>query len=251
MDEAYILNLLNKIKSGKLSVEKGVQEIKNLPYEDLGYAKVDHHRVLRKGYPEAIYCEGKKDEQIIGIVKALINKESNIIATRIHDKAAQKLLKLDSRFIHNEMGRICTLELSPAAKRRGSIVIASGGTSDLPVVEEASETAKIMGNSVIKLIDVGVAGIHRLLDKRSTLEEASVIIVVAGMEGALASVVAGLVDKPVIAVPTSIGYGAHFGGLSALLGMLNSCAPSVLTVNIDNGFGGAYGASLINREING
>ncbi len=182
MDEAYLLSLLNKIKSGKVSVEKGLQDIKNLPYEDLGYAKVDHHRVLRKGYPEAIYCEGKQDEQIIGIVKALIKKNSNIIATRIHDEAAQKLVKLDSRFIHNEMGRICTLELSPVAKKPKPIVIASGGTSDLPVVEEASETAKIMGNSVIPLVDVGVAGIHRLLDKRNILEEAGVIIVIAGME---------------------------------------------------------------------
>ncbi len=249
MDETYLQSLLKKVKSGKLSVEKGVQEIKNLPYEDLGYAKVDHHRVLVKGYPEAIYCEGKKDEQIVGIVKALIKKNSNITATRIHDGAAQKLLKIDSRFIHNEVGRICTLELSPARKNQGSILIVSGGTTDLPVVEEAFETAKIMGNSVNRLIDVGVAGIHRLLDNRSVLEKANVIIVAAGMEGALASVVAGLVDKPVIAVPTSIGYGSHFGGLSALLGMLNTCVPGVLTVNIDNGFGAAYGASLINRDM--
>ncbi|MDH4128229.1 MAG: nickel pincer cofactor biosynthesis protein LarB [Spirochaetota bacterium] len=249
MDESRLRQLLNDIKTDKIPIENAISLLKSLPYEDFGYAKVDHHRSLRKGFPEVIYCEGKQDDQIIGIVKALREKKSNILATRIRKETANKLKTLDSNFIYNELGRVCTLESNPIEKCLGKIIIMSAGTSDLPIVEEAFTTANILGNRVEKVIDVGVAGIHRLLDKISLLEEASVIIVIAGMEGALASVVAGLIDKPIIAVPTSIGYGANFGGLSALLGMLNSCAPTVLTVNIDNGFGAAYAASVINKGM--
>ncbi len=245
MNESRLRDILNSISSKSLSVEAGVSLLKNLPYEDIGYAKIDHHRELRTGLPEVIYCKGKKDEQVVNIAKTFLQKSSNIIATRITKKTAKSLIQLDSRFIHHETAKMCTLELNPIKKNKAMILIVSAGTADLPVVEEAFVTANILGNTVTKLIDVGVAGIHRLLDKKKLLDKASVIIVVAGMEGALASVVAGLVNKPVIAVPTSIGYGANFGGLSALLTMLNSCSPTVLTVNIDNGFGAAYSASAI------
>ncbi len=250
MDEGQLRTILNHIKDNKLTIDEGVSYFKNLPYEDMGFAKIDHHRALRKGFPEVIYCEGKRDDQIIAIVEAILRNNSNLLATRIRKETVDKLFKINSGFIYNEVGRVCAFESAPIKKRSGHILIVAAGTSDLPIVEEAFVTADIMGNQVSKLIDVGVAGIHRLLDKRDILTKASIIIVIAGMEGALASVVAGLVDKPVIAVPTSIGYGANFGGLSALLGMLNSCAPTVLTVNIDNGFGAAYAASVINKGMN-
>jgi len=250
MNKDKLKKLLSNIQNGSLSIDTAVEQLKDLPYEDFGYAKIDHHRALRKDFPEVIYCEGKLDEQIIGIAKALLKRESNILATRVRERTAEKLSHIDSRFCFHPIGRVCTLELSAIKKRAGEIIIIAAGTSDLPVVEEAYVTAEILGNHATKIIDVGVAGIHRLLDKRKLLDNASVIIVIAGMEGALASVVAGLVDKPIIAVPTSVGYGANFGGLSALLGMLNSCVPTVLTVNIDNGFGAAYAASVINKGMN-
>lgn len=249
METQRLKQILNDVKQGEIPVDEAFNLLKNLPYEDLEFAQVDHHRSLRKGFPEVIYCESKTDEQVVAITKSMINHQTNILATRLKESTAEQLIALNSGFEYSVQGRIAYLELIPPTHLKGKVLIIAAGTSDLPIVEEAFITAKALGNQVEKLIDVGVAGIHRILDRRSKLEEANVIIVVAGMEGALASVVAGLVDKPVIAVPTSIGYGANFGGLSALLGMLNSCAPTVLTVNIDNGFGAAYAASVINRGM--
>jgi pyridinium-3,5-biscarboxylic acid mononucleotide synthase len=201
------------------------------------------------GFPEVIYCPGKESNQIVEIAKSLLKKESNVLATRITEETAAQLIELDPRFQYNKTGRICWLEIKPLPKYELPIVLVSAGTADLPVVEEAFYTGNIMGNHVIKITDVGVAGIHRLFGSIETIKKAGVLIVVAGMEGALASVVGGLVDIPVIAVPTSVGYGAHFNGLAPLLSMLNSCVPSVMVVNIDNGFGAAYAATVINRKI--
>ncbi len=249
MDESHLREFLQKIKNGKISLEKGIDYLKNLPYQNIEYAQIDHHRSLRKDFPEVIYCEGKEDDHIVGIITHLLERNSNILATRIRESSARLLLEIDNRFQYNKIARVCFLNQSIKNNNIGKILILSAGTSDLPVVEEAFITAEIMGNNVEKIMDVGVAGIHRILDKKERLEDANVVIVIAGMEGALASVVAGLVEKPIIAVPTSIGYGANFGGLSALLGMLNSCSPSVLTVNIDNGFGAGYAASIINKGM--
>ncbi|MEJ8552725.1 nickel pincer cofactor biosynthesis protein LarB [Tepidibacter sp. Z1-5] len=248
MDINNLKNLLLNIKEGKVDVDTALEDLKTLPFEDLGYAKIDHHRSIRNGYPEVIYCEGKTDEHIIGIVEKMYEKKSNILGTRAKKETYEKLKKIYPNCEYEELGRIIKIQNKPIENiGKGTIVVVTGGTSDIPVADEAYHTAKFLGNEVERLYDVGVAGIHRLLNNRDVLMKARVIIAVAGMEGALPSVVGGLVDVPVIAVPTSVGYGANFNGLSALLTMLNSCASGISVVNIDNGFGAGYLSSMINK----
>jgi NCAIR mutase (PurE)-related protein len=246
MNTETLKTLLNDLQAGNASIDDAVKRIKSLPYEDLGYARVDHHRCVRTGVPEVIYCAGKTTEQIVGIALRLARYNENILATRagrdVYEAVKQDLP--DSQY--HEAARIIVVKPRPV-ELVGNIAMVCAGTSDLPVVEEAAVTASVLGNHVTRLYDVGVAGIHRLLDSCEELYSANVAVVVAGMEGALASVVGGLVDYPVIGVPTSVGYGASFGGLAALLSMLNSCASGVSVVNIDNGFGAGYQASLINK----
>src|SRR6266849_3717568 len=250
MNEQDIQALLEAIRAGKLGVKHAVERLKQLPFEDLGFAKVDHHRGLRQGYAEVIFGKGKTPAQVAEIARALLRAKGlrqNILITRADRRmfAAVKRLSRAAKFY--ELSRAITIERSSAITGKGTILVVSAGTSDIPVAEEALLTARMMGNRAEHLYDVGIAGIHRLLEHREKLTDARVIICVAGMEGALPSVVGGLVAVPVIAVPTSVGYGASFGGLAALLGMLNSCASNVTVVNIDNGFGAACVASLINR----
>ena len=249
MTPDHLKKLLDNVKDGSTPVDVAVEHLRQLPFQDVGCAQVDHHRELRQGMPEVIFGEGKTTAQIVLIMAAMADKGSNILVTRL---SADKALELQATFpavSYHDEARCLTLEQRPVEVRgRGTILVLSAGTSDIPVAAEALITARFLGNSVEHVFDVGVAGIHRLLARRELLCSASVIIVVAGMEGALPSVVGGLVDKPVIAVPTSIGYGASFGGIAALLGMLNSCAAGVTVVNIDNGFGAACAASLINRR---
>lgn len=249
MNEDRLKELLSDLKEGRLSLSEALEKLKNLPFEDIGFACVDHHRGLRRGYGEVIFGEGKDANDIVEIMKRMIEQEENILVTRISPEKAKIILKNFPEADYHQKARIITLQLKPVKERgRGRILVVSAGTSDIPVTEEAAVTASFMGNEVEMVHDIGVSGLHRLLAHRDKLSSASVIIVVAGMEGALPSVIGGLVDKPVIAVPTSIGYGASFGGLTALLGMLNSCASGVTVVNIDNGFGAGYAASLINRK---
>jgi pyridinium-3,5-biscarboxylic acid mononucleotide synthase len=225
-----------------------VAQMRHLPFEDLGFAKIDHHRALRQGFPEVIMGQGKQAKDIAAIVGAMRKRENNILITRIDAEKMAQLKRLRTGLKFHTEARAATWTGKPIRiPGKGTVLVVCAGTSDIPVAEEAALTATIMGNRVEKLFDVGVAGIHRLLENRLRLDSAAVLIVVAGMEGALPSVVAGLINKPVIAVPTSIGYGASFNGLSALLGMLNSCAAGVTVVNIDNGFGAGFAASLINR----
>jgi NCAIR mutase (PurE)-related protein len=241
--------LLKKVKAGETSIDEAMAQLKSLPFEDLGFARIDHHRALRKGFPEVIWGEGKTTTQILSIMRQLKNKGQNILITRIDEKKAQALQKVFRKSQYYPQSRVLTLIHAPIEMiGKGTILVITAGTTDIPVAEEASVTAQMMGNRVETLYDVGVAGIHRLLSERKRLEAAHVLIVVAGMEGALPSVVGGLVDRPVIAVPTSVGYGTSFGGVTALLAMLNSCASGVAVVNIDNGFGAGYVASLINRK---
>jgi hypothetical protein len=248
MDINLLKDLLNKLKDGKIEVDAAVQKLKLLPFEDIGFASIDHHRHLRRGFPEVIYGRGKKVEEIIKIIEKMVEKEENVLVTRLNDNKAKIIKKHFPSSDYYPKSRILTIAVCPIEKRgKGKILVISAGTADIPVAEEAAITAKFMGNDVETLFDVGVAGLHRLLQKKDTIMSAAVIVVVAGMEGALPSIVGGLVDKPVIAVPTSTGYGASFRGLSALLGMLNSCAAGVTVVNIDNGFGAGYAASLINH----
>jgi NCAIR mutase (PurE)-related protein len=246
MNVENLKKLLEEVKTGKLEIETAVERLRDLPYEDLGFAMVDHHRQLRKGFPEVILCKGKTIEQIVAISQRILSKGSNLLATRATFEVYKTLQQIEPMVRYNELGRTISVVQTPPEMREGILVV-TAGTSDIPVAEEALETAQIMGNQVERLYDVGVAGLHRLLGNREKLFKARVIIVVAGMEGALASVVGGLVDKPVIGVPTSVGYGASFGGVAALLSMLNSCASGVAVVNIDNGFGAGYIAALINK----
>jgi pyridinium-3,5-biscarboxylic acid mononucleotide synthase len=240
--------LLKKVKAGETSIDEAMAKLKSLPFEDLGFARIDHHRALRKGFPEVIWGEGKTTTQILSIMRQLKNQEQNILITRIDEKKARTIEKVFRKSQYYPGSRVLTLIHPPIEMiGKGTVLVITAGTTDIPVAEEASVTAQMMGNRVETLYDVGVAGIHRLLSERGRLEAAHVLIVVAGMEGALPSVVGGLVDRPVIAVPTSVGYGASFGGVTALLAMLNSCASGVAVVNIDNGFGAGYVASLINR----
>ncbi|NLO83398.1 MAG: nickel pincer cofactor biosynthesis protein LarB [Clostridiales bacterium] len=248
MQADYLKNILEDVKAGRRTVDEALEDLKYLPFEDLGFAKVDHHRQLRNGYPEVIYCQGKRLDHIQAIVERMLARgQVNILATRANRAVYEAIKKVASDAEFHELAGIVTVRRVQIPPMKGKIAVVSAGTADLPVAEEAAVTAEVLGNKVERVYDVGVAGIHRLMAKARMLNEANVIIVVAGMEGALASVVGGLVDKPVIAVPTSVGYGANFGGLSALLCMLNSCASGVAVVNIDNGFGAGYMASTINR----
>jgi NCAIR mutase (PurE)-related protein len=244
-----IRKLLEGVRNGVVSVDEATDRLKTLPFDDLGYALIDHHRQLRSGCPEVIYCAGKSVTQIEGIVKNLLEVgDTNVLATRATEEVAKAILQLYPDAEWNPSARTIVIRRKPVEKNgSGKILIVTAGTADMPVADEAVVTAEFLGNEVVRLCDVGVAGIHRLLAKLDLLASANVIIVIAGMEGALASVVGGLTDKPVIAVPTSVGYGANFGGVSALLSMLNSCANGVAVVNIDNGFGAAYVASSINK----
>lgn len=247
MNKREIWELLESVKQSDIAVEDACKLLEDLPYQELGFAKLDHHRELRVGYPEVIYCEGKTAEQVKTIVPFLLAKGNNLLATRATPDMYDAVKDVCEAARYNPLGRTITVRQKNTPLTNSYIAIVAAGTSDLPVVEEAAETATLLGNRVEKVIDVGVAGIHRLFSKLDVIRGARVVIVIAGMEGALASVVGGLVDKPVIAVPTSVGYGANFGGLAALLSMLNSCASGVSVVNIDNGFGAAYSASLINQ----
>ncbi|MGH9497844.1 MAG: nickel pincer cofactor biosynthesis protein LarB [Terriglobales bacterium] len=242
-----ILKLFQQVRLGKLSPDDAVLRLRHLPFEDLGFAKVDHHRSLRVGMPEVIFGQGKTPAQIAAIFARLSQHGGNILATRADEKQFAAVRKKIRKAEYRELARAIVLQRDHKKYGKGTIAVVSAGTSDIPVAEEAVATAEVMGNDVEHLYDVGVAGIHRLLANRETLARARVIIVCAGMEGALPSVVGGLVGVPVIAVPTSIGYGASFKGVAALLGMMNSCASNVSVVNIDNGFGAGYVAALINR----
>ncbi len=242
---------MEKVKAGEITVEQAEAKLRHLPFEDLGFARVDHHRQIRCGLPEVIYCPGKTAEQIISIFSALAEKGNNVLATRAEENIFDALAKTGKfpKARYEKLARAIVLEQKELSRSKIAVPIITAGTSDLPVASEAKVTAEIMGQPAEIICDVGVAGLHRLLGQVEKLREANVIIVVAGMEGALASVVGGLVDCPVIAVPTSVGYGANFGGVAALLTMLNSCASGVSVVNIDNGFSAAVIATLINRKI--
>ncbi|SHH71117.1 nickel pincer cofactor biosynthesis protein LarB [Clostridium grantii] len=239
--------LLESVKNGVVDIDEAMENLADLPFKDLGFAKIDNHRELRVGYPEVIYCEGKTIDQVVKIIEFMLTKNSNILGTRANKEMYLAVKEICPEAIYNDLSRTIVIKKHEIQKPDTYIAIVTAGTSDLPVAEEASVTAEILGNNVITISDVGVAGIHRLFDRLDIIRGAKVVIVAAGMEGALASVLGGLVDKPVIAVPTSIGYGANFGGLSALLAMLNSCASGVSVVNIDNGFGAGYLASMINK----
>lgn len=247
MDQDKLLSLLKDVKNGAASPEDALQKLKTAPFEDIGYAKIDHHRGLRHGISEVIYGGGKTVEQICGIIDVMASSgQENIMATRLSREKAEEIQKTHA-IDYDPISRIGIFNRRREVTSTGLIVVAAAGTSDMPVAEEAAVTAETLGNSVERLYDVGVAGLHRLLSHLDTLTKARVVIAVAGMEGALATVVGGLVACPVIAVPTSVGYGANFSGLSALLSMLNSCSGNVSVVNIDNGFGAGYLASLINH----
>jgi NCAIR mutase (PurE)-related protein len=240
------IQLLEKFRAGGIGRDKVLEAFQTAPVADLGFAQVDTHRALRRGFPEVIFGQGKTPEQVVKIAAKLIEVERRVLITRVSDEHAQLLRRKFKDTVHHLQARCVTIDRNPLPKRAGTIAVVCAGTSDLPVAEEAAVTADIMGNQVERVSDVGVAGVHRLFGRLETIRAANVVIVVAGMEGALPSVVAGLVSKPVIAVPTSVGYGASFGGLAALLGMLNSCASGMTVVNIDNGFGAGYAASQIN-----
>lgn len=249
MNEAYIRELLDRVGEGTLSSAEAYEALKDLPYKDMGFANIDHHREIRTGFPEVIFGQGKTPEQIRDIFRELIGRGKNIMATRAGTEAYEAVSEAIPQARYYEMARIIAVldEEEADREKKGSVCVISAGTADIPVAEEAALTAEILGNDVSRVYDVGVAGIHRLFDKLPLIRQADVVIAVAGMEGALASVIGGLVEVPVIAVPTSVGYGANLGGLSALLSMLNSCANGVCVVNIDNGFGAAYMAAVINR----
>ena len=247
MDQTQTKQLLQQVRDGKISVDDAVLQLKAAPFEDLGFAKVDHHRALRQGAAEVIYGSGKTPDQIVKIANSLLSQDAEtVLITRISAETAHEVEK-QIALQYFDTARIGIVGSLPAPITAGQIVVATGGTSDIPVAEEAAITAEALGNTVVRLYDVGVAGLHRLLSNLEPLMSARVVIAIAGMEGALASVIGGLVDCPVIAVPTSVGYGASFGGVAALLSMLNSCASGVSVVNIDNGFGAGYLASMINQ----
>ena len=252
MNESYIRDILEKVESGAMEAKEAFGLLKELPYKDLGFANVDHHRTVRTGFPEVIFCEGKTSGQIRDIFAELKARRSEngrgLMGTRATAEDFACVAKALPEAVYHEEARIIEIPGTAKADPIGSVAIVTAGTADIPVAEEAAVTAEILGNEVDRVYDVGVAGIHRLLDKLEQIRAADVVIVIAGMEGALASVVGGLVDAPVVAVPTSVGYGSNFEGLSALLSMLNSCASGVSVVNIDNGFGAAYVASVINNK---
>lgn len=247
MNREKMRELLEQCKSGQLSVDDTLERFKHMPYEDIGFARIDHHRNIRQGFPEVIFGQGKTAEQIAAIVERMLGVESNVLVTRTGIEAYEVVQQVAADAVYHKMARAITIKRDNKKRGKGKIGIVTAGTSDMPVAEEAAVTAEISGNHIERFYDVGVAGLHRLLSERERLSEMRVIVCAAGMEGALPSVVAGLVAVPVIAVPTSIGYGAALGGLAALLGMLNSCSSNVLVVNIDNGFGAGFAAALINR----
>ncbi|MBC7104607.1 MAG: nickel pincer cofactor biosynthesis protein LarB [Firmicutes bacterium] len=247
MDRDGLLRLLAAVRDRKLTVEEALEELRVLPYRDLGFAKVDHHRALRQGLPEVVFCQGKTPAQVAAIMCSLAERHANVLATRAAPEAFAAVRERLPAARYHEAARAITLCREPAPPDLGPVTVITAGTADIPVAEEAAVTAGFLGCRVVRLYDVGVAGMHRLLDHREVLREGRVFVVAAGMDGALPSVVGGLVDRPVIAVPTSVGYGASFGGLAALLTMLNSCAPGVAVVNIDNGFGAAVLAASILR----
>jgi len=247
MNRLQIEALLKEVSTGHTSVDNALERLKDLPFEDLGFAKVDHHRALRTGMPEVIFAAGKTTTQVAAIFERMAKAGGNVLATRAVKEAFEAVAAIEPAAIYHEAARAITLTQAPVKPGVGTVAVVCAGTSDLPVAEEAAVTSRLMGNTTEVIADVGVAGIHRLLAQKKSLQTARVLIVCAGMEGALPTVVAGLVNAPVIAVPTSVGYGASFGGVAALLGMLNTCAPNVSVVNIDNGFGAACIASLINH----
>jgi hypothetical protein len=248
MDREKLKELLQNFKEGRASLDDTLERLRHLPFEDLGYARVDHHRALRQGFPEVVFGRGKTPEQIVEIVARLLEGSANLLITRTDREVFERVRQLSEEAVfHQSCGAISVVR-DKTLRGRGVIAIVTAGTADIPVAEEAAITAEVMGNRTERLYDVGVAGIHRVLSQRHLLDAARVVVCVAGMEGALPSVVGGLVGVPVIAVPTSVGYGASLGGMAALLGMLNSCASNVAVVNIDNGFGAGFVASLINRE---
>jgi NCAIR mutase (PurE)-related protein len=247
MDDAALASLLQSVASGALAPDEAARRLKRLDVEDLGFARIDHHRALRRGFPEVIYGSGKTPQQVALIAERMAAGGQTVLATRCDAAAFDAVKERVPDAVYHEVPRCIVALRARPPRATGTVVVATGGTTDIPVAEEAALTAELSGSRVDRLWDVGVAGIHRLLANRDRLTEASVLVVAAGMEGALPSVVGGLVSRPVIAVPTSVGYGAAFGGIAALLGMLNACAPGVLVVNIDNGFGAGYAAGIINR----
>jgi NCAIR mutase (PurE)-related protein len=247
MNVKEVEKLLKNVKNGHTTIEEALDVLKNFPYTDLGFAKIDHHRELRTGYPEVIYCAGKSIDQVKEIVRVMSEKENNVIGTRANQEMFDAVRSILPEAIYYPVARIISVQKKKPASPKTRIAVITAGTSDMPIAEEAAITAELLGNNVLRIYDAGVAGIHRLVDKLPEIRNCRVIIVIAGMEGALASVVGGLVDKPVIAVPTSVGYGANFGGISALLAMLTSCSTGVTVVNIDNGFGAGFSASMINK----
>ena len=248
MDQKHLEALLSRFKSGEIELEQAMESLRHLPFESLGYATVDHHRAIRQGFPEVIFGQGKTPEHVAGIAEKLLERASNLLVTRTNREAFEQVKRVAADAVFHNSCNAIAVHRDKTVQGRGTIAVVTAGTSDIPVADEAALTAEIMGNRIERLFDVGVAGIHRVLSRRELLQSAKVVVCVAGMEGALPSVVGGLVSVPVIAVPTSIGYGASFNGIAALLGMLNSCSSNVTVVNIDNGFGGGFVASLINRE---
>lgn len=240
-------SLLNRFRNGNADMEETLESLKSLPFEDMGFAKVDHHRALRTGYPEVVFCQGKTHEQVEAIYRALMERNDNILLTRAEPALYEKLHQIDDRLVYNQLGRTISLEKADREKT-GLLLVITAGTADIPVAEEAAVTASVSGAHVERIYDAGVAGIHRLLAHNEKIQQARAIVTVAGMEGALPSVVGGLAPCPVIAVPTSVGYGSHLNGLAPLFTMLNSCAPNITVVNIDNGFGAGFCAAMINNQ---
>ncbi len=247
MDKGRLEELLTRVRDGKTGIDEALNALTDLPYKELGFAKIDNHREIRTGYPEVIFGQGKTPEQVRDIMTFMMTRENNILATRVTPEMAKEVQNVISEAVYHETARCLTIRKKVSVLTDTHIAVVTAGTADLPVAEEAAVTAEIFDNKVERFFDVGVAGIHRLYHKLEEIRKARVVVVVAGMEGALPSIVGGLVDKPVIAVPTSVGYGANFAGLSALLGMLTSCASGVSVVNIDNGFGAGYLAGMINK----
>ncbi len=249
MDELKIKNVLTSLVEQKITAEEALEKLRNLPFEDLGFANIDHHRALRKGFPEVVFCQNKTPEQVVAIVQSMA-KMNDVLATRVSSDVASSILELLPNAVYNEIAGTVVIKYDSESrqfKTSKTVLICSAGTSDMQVAEEAAVTAEVMGNPVERLYDVGVAGIHRLFSNKEKIAAANVLVVVAGMDGVLPTVVSGIVDKPVIAVPTSVGYGASFQGVAPLLTMLNACSPGIAVVNIDNGFGAGYFASLINK----
>jgi len=247
MDKKKIIDLLKKVKTGKISINDGFSKLRHLPYEDLGFAKVDHHRLMRTGFPEVIFCQGKKLDQITAIYRSLAKENKRVLLTRADEKIYRTIKKISPKVIYNPLGRTICLDKSKSPGV-GLVAVVCAGTADIPAAEEAAITAEIFGSRVERLYDVGVAGLHRLLDCFDRITQAKCMVVLAGMDGVLPSVIGGLASCPVIAVPTSVGYGANFNGIAPLLTMLNSCSPNVSVVNINNGFGAGYIAAMINRS---